>query len=444
MNSYRYLAILLKDELISFYKFCKESKVLILFVVLIVLLGFSNFIFNDHVYFANDKSNNVWLTYSSRAQELLEENGVKASLIDTMGAEDSVNQIDNANSKMNAAFTYGAALTEQQVKGIYSLGSIDYEPLWIFYNKKLSSKIKSFKDLAQYRVGCGPVESGTFKISEKLFKAHGIEVEQYPNIKTGLFDKQIEQLISGELDVLIRITAFDNQMIVSLLKNPDIELFSLDYAKAYEKNMNYLTAFDIPAGSLNLLEQIPKKDTRVVATTTSLVVRKDMNPSLQLILLMVAKEGIFQSNRLFFAKRNEFPAYMDHLIPISPVAKKYYDYGPPPVSQFFSYRVAAFLARLWPAILVFLAILYPLSKISLRFRRLHTSVQNYPFYEALLKIETAITKGGLSAEQKEALHKELDDLQKSVAKYKVNTGYEDQHFELLDAMVIIRARIDEA
>jgi len=443
MNSYRYLAILLKDELISFFKFCRESKALILSVVLVVLLGFLNFIFNDHVYFANDKSNNIWLTYSSRAQELLEENGVRASLIDTMGAEDSVNQIDNANSKMNAAFTYGAALTEQQVKGIYSLGSIDYEPIWIFYNKKLSSKIKSFKDIAQYRVGCGPVESGTFKISKKLFNAHGIAVEKYPNIQTGLFDKQIEQLISGDLDVLIRITAFDNQMIVNLLKNPDIELFSLDYAKAYEKNMNYLTAFDIPAGSLNLLEQIPKKDTRVVATTTSLVVSKDMNPSLQLILLMVAKEGIFQSNRLFFAKRNEFPAYTDHLIPISPVAKKYYEYGPPPVSQFFSYRVAAFLDRLWPAILVFLAILFPISKLSLRFRHLRTSVENYPSYELLRKIEAAVAKGNLTAAQKKGFHQELDDLKKTIARDRVSTGYERVHFDLLNAIMVMKMRIDE-
>ena len=323
------------------------------------------------------------------------------------------------------------------------MGSIDYEPIWIFYNKKLSSKIKSFKDIAQYRVGCGPVESGTFKISKKLFNAHGIAVEKYPNIQTGLFDKQIEQLISGDLDVLIRITAFDNQMIVNLLKNPDIELFSLDYAKAYEKNMNYLTAFDIPAGSLNLLEQIPKKDTRVVATTTSLVVSKDMNPSLQLILLMVAKEGIFQSNRLFFAKRNEFPAYTDHLIPISPVAKKYYEYGPPPVSQFFSYRVAAFLDRLWPAILVFLAILFPISKLSLRFRHLRTSVENYPSYELLRKIEAAVAKGNLTAAQKKGFHQELDDLKKTIARDRVSTGYERVHFDLLNAIMVMKMRIDE-
>ena len=215
-------------------------------------------------------------------------------------------------------------------------------------------------------------------------------------------------------------------------------------AVAFEKNMSYLTAFNLVAGSLDLLNQIPKKDTNVVAVTTSLVVNKDVNPSLQLILLMVAKDSVAKANRVFLASRNEFPAYIDPLIPLSPVAKKYYDYGPPSFSRYFSYRVAAFIDRLWPVVLILFAIFFPISRITWRFRELRTSVEEYPFYERLLEIESSVAKGGLSADQKKALHLELDGIKHAIAKNKIHTGYEIEHYDLLRAVELIQSRVDES
>jgi TRAP-type uncharacterized transport system substrate-binding protein len=444
MKSYQYIAIVIKDEALSFYKFIRESiGAIVLALAFLFILIWSNVIFNDHVYLASDQSNTSWALYSSRAKEELDQNGIEVTLIDTVGFEESIKKTDNSKDKANVSFAYGAALSEGQTNEIYSLGSIDYEPVWIFYKKSLASKIKSPADFAHYRVGYGPKEGGTYKIAEKFLKANGIDINKNPNTKTGIFESQITDFLNGDLDVLVRITAIDNPMVLDLLKNPDVDLFDLSNAFAFQKNMSYLTAFNIVAGSLDLLNQIPKKDTNVVAVTTSLVVNRGINPGLQLILLMVAKDSVTKANRVFLAKRNEFPAYIDPLIPLSPVAKKYYDYGPPSFSRYFSYRVAAFIDRLWPVVLILFAIFFPISRITWRFRELRTSVEEYPFYERLIGMESTVAKGGLSADQKKAFHLELNGIKNAIAKNKIHTGYEIEHYDLLKAIELIQSRIDE-
>jgi hypothetical protein len=99
-------------------------------------------------------------------------------------------------------------------------------------------------------------------------------------------------------------------------------------AIAYQKKFNYLDAVMIPAGSIDIEKKLPARDISLIATTTTLAVRKDLHPALQLALLMSGKQIIQDSSRLFFSKRNEFPAYVDPSIPISPIARNYYNYGP--------------------------------------------------------------------------------------------------------------------
>ena len=65
------------------------------------------------------------------------------------------------------------------------------------------------------------------------------------------------------------------------------------------------------------------------------------------------------SVQLFFAGRNEFPSYVDPLVPLSPVASKFYDYGPPPATRYLPFWIAGFVDRAWVLLLTLAAISHP-------------------------------------------------------------------------------------
>jgi hypothetical protein len=58
-------------------------------------------------------------------------------------------------------------------------------------------------------------------------------------------------------------------------------------------------------------------------------------------------------------------------------------------------------------------------------------------------MESTVAKGGLSADQKKAFHLELNGIKNAIAKNKIHTGYEIEHYDLLKAIELIQSRIDE-
>jgi hypothetical protein len=104
---------------------------------------------------------------------------------------------------------------------------------------------------------------------------------------------------------------------------------------------NYITKSDfivltLPAGSMDINGSMPAKDTKLLATTTIYVVKRDLHPSLQLALLIAAAELIKANPYKYDGKTISFPApIFTSSLETSPVAKKYYADGPPLLLKLF-------------------------------------------------------------------------------------------------------------
>ena len=196
--------------------------------------------------------------------------------------------------------------------------------------------------------------------------------------------------------------------------------------------------------SIDINESIPKKDINLLGTTTSLVVKKTMHPDLQLAILMAAKDASRNSTNLFFAKRDEFPAYRDPLIPISPVAERFYDYGPPHAMRYLPYWLAGFIDRAWLLILTIFAVFYPLSKLNIHFRKFRFNLKEIPHYKELLKIERRLQGAPLSAEEKEEMLKRLDEINAQAIHAGVPVCEEAAYFNFLNAIFLLKVKIHEA
>lgn len=444
MDAYKYLKIIVKDELKAIKEQFRESKALLIAFV-VCLAGIVVYLQPFHsidVSIATSYKDSDWYDFGKTSATYLAKNGLNTAVVTTDGAIDNVNQLNDPKNPVNVAFTYGVALSKEQKAGISSLGSIAYNPVWIFYRKDRINNLQDLHDLANYRVGLGPTDSGSYVISKKLLALYDVDIEKNKKFQPDTFLNTESKFIQGDLDALIVVSGYQDPIVQKLLRLPNVELFSFNNAAAFEKKFNFVEAVTIPAGSINIYPKIPAKNIDLIATTTSVVVKKDMHPDLQLAVLMALKDMVRNSNHLFFSKRNEFPAYVDPLIPISATAAKFYDYGPPKTMQYLPFWIAGFIDRAWLLLLTLVAIFYPLSKLNLHIRKLRFVVHERPHYEELLEIDEMLSVKKLTDDEKREIIERLENINRSAIKARVPIGEESHYFELVNAIYLLRRKLE--
>ena len=446
MNTLSYIKHVVHDELRAIKEGIKEAKLLtIAFVlVLISLLVYLKPFPDRHIYFLSYYPDSDWSVLAESSARILNANGLQIEVIHTEGAIDNVTRLEDTKDRANAAFTYGAALDGDEIAGIYSLGSISYEPIWILYNKNKIGEIKSLNELVRYKVGLGPTKSGSYRIARMILNITNINISDNPNFKPDSMIANQAKLKSGELDALIFVSTVQDSITQDLLKSPNIAIFDFKNASAFAKQSNAFETLTLPADSISINKQIPQKDVTLLATTTSLVVKRSMHPDLQLAILMSARDNSRSSPDLFFAGRGEFPAYLDPSIPISPIAEHFYDYGPPHAMRYLPYWLAGFMDRAWLLFLTIFAIFYPLSKLNARFRKFRFTLKTIPHYKELLKIEKKLQNEKLSALEKQQILERLDAINSSVIRNEVPIGEESAYFFFLNAISLLQRKIQNA
>lgn len=444
MDTIKYLKIIVKDELKAVKEQFIESKTLLI-AFLICLGGIMLYLQPFHgtdITIATSYKDSDWYEFGETISTYLDKKGLQTSVVNTDGAVDNVRQLNDPKNPVNAAFTYGAALNDVDKAGIASLGSISYDPVWVFYRKDRIKKLNDLHDLANYRVGLGPLDSGSYAISKKLFALFDVDIEGHKNFKADRFKNTEAAFLAGKLDAFILVSTYRDPVIQNLLREPGVELLSFENTAAFERKFNSFEALTLPAGSINIYPQIPAKDVQLIATTTSVVVKKDMHPDLQLAVLLALKDLIRNSPYLFFSKRNEFPRYVDPLIPISPSAAKFYDYGPPSTMHYLPFWIAGFIDRAWLLLLTLVAIFYPLSKLNLHIRKLRFMVHERPSYEELLEIDELLSTKKLTEGEKLEVMERLESINRRGIKAGVPVGQESHYFELLNAIYLLRRKLE--
>ena len=91
-------------------------------------------------------------------------------------------------------------------------------------------------------------------------------------------------------------------------------------------------------GVADLVRDYPPEDIKVLAPTANLIVRDDLHPALQALLLQAASEVNGKTG--FFQDAGEFPAYMDPMLPLSPDAERYFKSGPSFLQRYLPFWLA--------------------------------------------------------------------------------------------------------
>lgn len=370
----------------------------------------------------------------------LAKNQIQLRFKTSQGSQENLQRISDPDSEIEVGFVRSGSTdrTEAAEKGLVSLGSLFYEPIWIFYRDK-----KEFTTISQFRgrrINVGPDGTGVGRIFEQILSVN--------NMSAG--DVSFQHLddtpatvafLAGQLDVLVFSIASDAPLVQMLLQTPGVRLFDFVQAEAYTRRFPYLSQVTLPRGIVDIGLDLPARDYHLISPTATLVAHESLHPALTGLLLQAAAK--IHSRADWLSKQGEFPSDRYTEIPVSGEAEKFYKNGAPVLQRYLTFWVANFIERMWVVIVALGALFLPLSKIipPLYVWRIRSRI--YRWYGQLRTVEQIIDNLS-SSDKKATLEKQLnylDEIEDKVNRISVPLSYAEELYGLRSHIQFVRTRV---
>jgi TRAP transporter TAXI family solute receptor len=378
-------------------------------------------------------------SYLRYGQELVDQIGnaeLEIELRQTAGSEENVSLLKAG--EVDLAFVQGGILADGAADGLVALGSLFYEPLWIFHRADVT--IRSLPDLAGLRVAVGEPGSGTRPVALALCLANGVGPDDAEWLEASAAES-VSQLLAGTVDALFLVTSARSQSVrrLMLAQAHGIVLFDVERHLAYERTFRALRHVVLARGQLDLANDIPAHDVNLLAPVASLVAREDLHPAL--IPLLIESAQVVFGNGGVFAEPGEFPSphYLD--APLSDHARRVYESGPSFLYEWFPFRMAAALSRLKIMLLPLLTLLFPLIKVGPPLYRWRIRSKIYRWYRLLRELERRADVAE-DEEQRAAVAGDIATVEKEIAEVNVPPSYMDEFYNLRMHVDRMRHQLD--
>ena len=138
-----------------------------------------------------------------------------------------------------------------------------------------------------------------------------------------------------------------------------MNLLSFDQHEAYHRRFRFLAPVTVPAGMVNLGQNIPGQDVALLAPTAMLVVRKDFHPALVPLLLTTATRIHGKGDEL--SNPGEFPSESYCDFPVSEDAKHFYKSGQPVLQRLLPFWLASLVDRAKVMLIPLVMLMMPLA-----------------------------------------------------------------------------------
>ena len=378
--------------------------------------------------------------YAERYRTELAKNGVTLNIVPSGGSLDNLQRLQKSDSGVDVGFVQGGLVSDPPPPGIVSLGSVAYQPLWLFYRS--AEPIEILSDLAGKRIGVGAPGSGVHALAHSL-----LELNHITDAPTTLVEKDSaaagQDFLDGKLDtVFLMGDSAPTETLRALLRAPAVQIYSYTQADAYVRRLSYLNKIVVPEGAIDFGKDLPLEDVVLIGPTVELVARRGLNSAVSDLLLKVAQQVHYKPG--MFAKLNEFPAPLERGIPISDDAQRYYKAG-----QHLTYKLvdsfwlANLLNRLLVAIVPLCLILIPAIRFLPVAYRWSVQLRFYRSYRPLLRLERD-AETPLTAARAEELLRRLDAIEAEVNALRVPASFASQFYDLRNHLAFVRQRLKSA
>jgi TRAP-type uncharacterized transport system substrate-binding protein len=365
-------------------------------------------------------------------------NGIELELVTTAGAFENVELLKQG--KVDAAFSLGGMVLEADAPGVVSLGSVEFQPFWMFYRGPRydgSNPTVFFKDKF---FSINIPGSGTRNLTEKILALHGIPVQGNNHLLSMSSAESVDAMLSGRIDGVFLVAGIESKTIQRLMADPKIHVFSFSSAQAYAKYLNFLEPLSLPRGAFSLVTDTPAQDTQIVATTTTILTTDKLHPAIQHLFLSSTKKLDYKGQS-FFTRNSGFPAHIGQGIPASSVANRYFSNGPPALESYAPFWVASFLDQIWFILLATFAIAYPLLKVFPSYRSVYAHLCMTDCFDELRKVDEQCSHANSRSELQTKLD-QFDSVETRINHLWIPAGARDSYYNLKNAVEITRLKTE--
>jgi TRAP-type uncharacterized transport system substrate-binding protein len=369
-----------------------------------------------------------------RYREILAKEGVKLELQRTSGSMDNLKYLRDPRSQVSVGFIQGGTITSKEAPELESLGTVFYEPLWLFRRGEIGEGAQALRGR---RLSIGSEGSGGRALALQIIERTRLdsivgELSGFPP------QAAAEKLIAGDIDAAFIVTAWESPVVQSLLHAKDIELSSAQRADAFVAIYPFLHKLVLPAGVIDLLTNRPPNDVVLLAPKASLAVRANLHPALQYLLLDAAAQ--IHSQPGIFQKAGQFPAAEAIDLPLSQEAQRFYKAGRPFLQGYLPFWVATLVEKMLVVLVPLAALLFPVFKflpqsydwmMQLRIRRL---------YDEIRTIESEMDVQGAEIDRN-ALSKKLDLIDQRANHLQLPNVYTSSLYTLRSHIDLVRTRL---
>lgn len=366
--------------------------------------------------------------------ERFRKEGIELSLRSTAGSTENLSLIGDPSRNVPVAFIQGGVATAVQHPELLSLGSVYFEPLWVFVRG--DAPIGQLTDLAGRKLAVGGSGSGTRTLALKLLAENGVIGETATIFDLGGPDAAAA-LKRGDVDAAFFITSATSETIRDLVASPGIQLTSFGRAEAYLRRHRYLSAVTLPRGAVDLARDLPRRDIVLLAPTATVVANPDLHPALIDLFLLTMRDA-HRSGGLLEAP-GDFPSGKFVTFPMEPAAERFYERGPPFLQRYLPFWAANLIDRLKIMILPLLTLLYPLFKILPPMYNWRMRARVNRWYRDLQALDDRVRSGAISNGDARA---EIDRIEQAVEQVTVPAGFASSAYTLRLHIDFLRHRIE--
>jgi len=342
--------------------------------------------------------------FGERYRKVLAEAGVRLTLLQSDGSVENLARLRESRSGVRVGFLQGGTVTGEEAPGLVSLGNVFYEPLWFFHRGVIHDGILRWS--RGRRISIGPEGSGTRVLSLSLLARKGID-QRVARLLALAPEVAEEKLLRGEIDGVMMVASWESPVVQRLLAARDVQLTGFTHPDAYTALYPYLNKLEFPAGVRDMINDRPPAPVTLLAPEASLVVREDLHPAIQYLLLDAASR--IHSGPGIFQRAGEFPSPESVGLPLSDYARNFYRVGRPFLQRYFPFWLAVLLGNLLLLLLPVVGVLYPLLKIMPAVYGWGVRRRIYRLYDELKRLETELGEAGVQGE--DDLMERIDQLE---------------------------------
>ncbi|MCW5623069.1 MAG: C4-dicarboxylate ABC transporter substrate-binding protein, partial [Burkholderiales bacterium] len=185
--------------------------------------------------------------FARRYQAILARDGVSMELRTSHGSLENVARLTDPEVDVDVGFLQAGTAFAANAPELISLGSLYYEPLWVFYRGPV---IEDLDGLRGKKIAIGLNYSGVRALALQLLAVNDAVLP--PTELLELDGTQAaDALIAREIGAALLVAPAESETVVRLMTTPGIRLLSMVRAEAYTRRFPYLTRLVLPRGAVD-------------------------------------------------------------------------------------------------------------------------------------------------------------------------------------------------